>query len=48
MELSSQPSRLSEAVDAGVPANRFIGPKEVLESRDKIQRHYADEIGRLE
>ena len=39
--LSSQPSRLSEAVDAGVPANRFIGPKEVLESRDRIQRHYA-------
>ena len=39
--LSSHPSRISEAVDAGIPINHTFGPKEVLESRDRIQRHYA-------
>ena len=39
--LSSHPSRISEAVDAGIPINHTCGPKEVLESRDRIQRHYA-------
>ncbi|MAK20702.1 MAG: hypothetical protein CMA05_05265 [Euryarchaeota archaeon] len=39
--LSSHPSRISEAVDAGISVNRTFGPKEVLESRDRIQRHYA-------
>ena len=39
--LSSHSSRSSEAVDAGIPVNRTFGPKDVLESRDRIQRHYA-------
>ena len=39
--LSSHPSRLSEAIDAGIPNTRVFGAKDVLESRDRIQRHYA-------
>lgn len=39
--LSSHPSRLSEAIDAGIPNTRSFGARDVLESRDRIQRHYA-------
>jgi len=39
--LSSHPSRISEAVDAGVSVSSNFGPKEVLESRDRIQRYYS-------
>ena len=39
--LSSNRSRLHEAVDAGMPNNRNFGPQEILAARDRIQRRYS-------
>jgi len=39
--LSSHPSQFPVAIDAGIPNTAVLGPKEVLESRDRLQRHYA-------
>ena len=39
--LSSHPSQFSISIDAGIPNTAVLGPKEVLESRDRLQRHYA-------
>lgn len=39
--LSSHPSQFSVAIDAGIPNNLYFGPKEVLDSRDRLQTIYA-------